>query len=204
VSQGRYETITMGSADPHPTSGEPPPEGEEILWLPVPLAEPRDAGNHPARRTYPVAPGHQPEASILVIEDEFDFSRGILPIQKPPRRSEPLSSMMTGSLAIVIGVVNLAALLGRGPKSIPNLVERATIILSTPIGGYGLFKTTPGWWFVPAAGFWVLATSALSLAAIGIVVSRRRGWPITSLAGFVLNTLILIAGYGLAFTNFRE
>jgi hypothetical protein len=196
--------ITMGSTDPHSTPGEPPPAGDEILWLPVPLAGRRDAGDLPAHRPSSIAPGSRPESSILIIEDEFNFSRGILPIQKPPRRSEPLPSMMMGSLSIVIGIVNLAALLGRGPESIPNLVQRATIVLATPINGSGQFKTTPGWWFVPDAGFWVLATSALSLAAIGIVVSRRRGWPITSVAGFALNTLVLVAGYGLAFSDFRE
>jgi len=142
----------------------------------------------------------------LVIEDDVSthFSRRIIPTPSPSPRGDPLVSLMTGALSIVIAVVNLSALIGLGPESIPGLAQRATIVLATPTDGYGGFRTTPGWWFVPEGGFFVLATLALVLSCIGIILSRGRGRPITSLVGFGLNTIVLLAGFGLSFTEFQQ
>jgi hypothetical protein len=110
---------------------------------------------------------------------------------------------MLGSLSIVLGIVNLAAIFGRGPDAIPNLVKRATIVLSEPLdpltGSGGKYED--GWWFVPETGFWVLAAFALALATVGVILSYRRGRPITSVVGFGLNAVIAVAGFILAFTD---
>ena len=104
----------------------------------------------------------------------------------------------------MIAVVNLSAIIGLGPESIPGLARRATILLGSPTYGYGAFRTTPGWWFVPDGGFFVLATLALVLSCIGILLSRGRGRPITGLVGFGLNTIVLVAGFGLSLTDFQQ
>jgi hypothetical protein len=138
----------------------------------------------------------------LVIEDDAgaDFSRRIMPAQGRAPRGDPLVSLMAGSLSVVTGFVNLLALLGLPPDSIPGLVKRATIRVET----YGGVSTKPGQWFVPDEGFFVLATSGLVLSCIGILLSRGRGRPVTSLIAFGLNTILVLAGFALALTDFRQ
>ena len=158
--------------------------------------------DRPAPVPRPIGRGRTPVGVSLVIEDEasLDFSRGIL--APPPRvlRGDPLLSLMAGSLSIVIGIVNLSALIGLAPESIPNLARRATIVLVPSVNGLG-GKWKPGWWFVPDEGFLTLAAFALALAAAGIYLSRHRGRPVTSLVGFWFNTVVMVAGYALIFTD---
>jgi hypothetical protein len=196
----------MDRAAPDPASGPPLPKDEEILWLPAPRAEVRDKWEGQVYGPCSIVPVRREGPPDLVIEDDIgnDFSRRIMPAQGRTPRGDPLVSLMTGAMSMVIAVVNLSALLGLAPESIPGLAKKATIIVGSPTYGYGAFKTTPGWWFVPDGGFFVLATSALVLSSIGILLSRRRGTPVTGLVAFGLNTLVLLAGFVLALTDFQQ
>jgi hypothetical protein len=196
----------MDRAAHDPASGHPLPKDEGILWLPAPRAEARDEGEGQVYGPCSIVPVRRAGPPDLVIEDDAgaDFSRWIMPAERWRPRGDPLVSLMTGALSMVIAVVNLSALLGLAPESIPGLARRATIILGSPTYGYGAFKTTPGWWFVPDGGFFVLATSALVLSCIGILLSRGRGRPVTGLVAFGLNTLVLLAGFALALTDNQE
>jgi hypothetical protein len=141
----------------------------------------------------------------LIIEEgdaSTDFSRRIRPTEEFTPRGEPLPSVMAGAPSIALGFVCLAALLGMGAESIPGVVKRATII-EQPFNGYG-GRSTPGEWFVPDGGFFVLTFSALMISSIGILLSRRRGRPITSVVGFALNTFALVSGYVLTAAEFFQ
>lgn len=137
------------------------------------------------------------------VTTNLGFTRGLLPRSKQPRKGDPLPSTMLGALSIVLGIVNVAALLGRGPESIPGLVKRAMIVLAEPDASGRGGKFAAAWWFVPEAGFWVLTAVALALATLGVVLSYRRGRPIAGAVGFGLNAVVAIAGFVLAFTDYR-
>jgi hypothetical protein len=196
----------MDRAAPDPASGHHHPKDEGILWLPAPRAEAPAEWEGQVYGPCSIVPVRREGPPDLVIEDDAgtDFSRRIMPARGRTPRGDPLVSLMTGAVSMVIAVVNLSALLGLAPDSIPGLAKRATIIVGSPTYGFGGFTTKPGSWFVPDGGFFVLATSALVLSAVGIVLSRRRGWPVTSLVGFGLNTIVVLAGFGLALTDYRE
>ena len=127
-----------------------------------------------------------------------------LPREEQPPRGDPIPSILLGSLSIVLGFVNLAALFGLGLHSL--LVKQATVLITDPSRRFNIDdpeKLGPGSWFIPEAGFWALAALALAAATGGVLLSIRRGQPTTSAVGFVFNTLLVVAGFVLAFTDYR-
>ena len=121
-----------------------------------------------------------------------------------PRQGEPIASLMCGGMSVVPPIICLAAFLCGALVSLPDMVRRATIVLVEPSGLDRIGKVQAGWWYVPDVGFWRLVTSGLVLASVGLLISRRKGRPITSLIGFGLNALALLIGYALAFTDLRQ
>ena len=136
----------------------------------------------------------------------LDFARSLLPEKRRRRRGDPLTSTMLGCPSIVLGIVNLAAIFGRAPEGLSHLVKQTEIIPRDAFNprNYAGPKLIPGWWYVPEAGFWVLAATAVALSACGIVLSSRRGRPYLCSLAFGLNTILVIAGFILAFTDYRQ
>jgi hypothetical protein len=126
-------------------------------------------------------------------------------------RGEPIASLMAGVLSLVLGFFSVAAFSDLAPPSLPGLVHRATIVVGgDPIMprriGDGVYRQRayPGWWNVPEAGLFRLIAIGLTLACLGLLLSRGKGRPFTSAMGFGVNAAALMAAYALLFTDFRE
>jgi hypothetical protein len=115
--------------------------------------------------------------------------------RRKPLRGESLGSMMAGCPSLVIGLLNLVALVGLPPAGTYDMVRRGMVRVSKGVPGSSPLILKYAWWYVPQGLFWVQNCCGLALAAAGNLLTYRKSRPLMSMVGFTVNALAAVLGY---------